>query len=494
MKQTTIILLFLVFSFYSSGQHTQDRRFFFILPPDSADIHHYSSSKKGFQAGTTVFGINMGVWIFDRFIQKGDFAYINGHTIKENFRHGFIWDNDRMGTNMFLHPYHGSLYYNAARSNGYNYWQSGLFSLAGSTMWELFMECEYPSTNDIIATPLGGMALGEVFYRASDLILDDRTSGKEQLGRETIAFLTSPMRGLTRIINGDAWRKRPTSDRQFGLPPVSVEVSAGIRILELQDDIFDQGIGFGSEVRIEYGDKFEADRGTPYDYFSIQTNLNIQASQPVLGELSIIGRIASKELLEKEKQTLSTGLYQHFDYYDSDTISDISLKTPYKFCTPASFGGGLFYRNETFKRGYIEGAFHLNGILLGAALSDYYRVDERNYNLANGLSTKFSFNYSSFNRKIQIGIHSQTYYMFTWKDYPEQMDWENFNPKTLNAQGDRSRAQLYHTSFRMDYRLRKNLYLTGDFSSYVRRTYYKYYENVYSSTSESKLMLTYRFK
>ncbi|MCC8197126.1 MAG: hypothetical protein LIP06_00715 [Tannerellaceae bacterium] len=191
---------------------------------------------------------------------------------------------------------------------------------------------------------------------------------------------------------------------------------------------------------------------------------------------------------------MSVGLYQHFDYYDSDTISDISLKTPYKFCTPASFGGGLFYRNETFKRGYIEGAFHLNGILLGAALSDYYRVDERNYNLANGLSTKFSFNYSSFNRKIQIGIHSQTYYMFTWKDYPEQMDWENFNPKTLNAQGDRSRAQLYHTSFRMDYRLRKNLYLTGDFSSYVRRTYYKYYENVYSSTSEIKLMLTYRFK
>ncbi|MCC8197124.1 MAG: DUF3943 domain-containing protein [Tannerellaceae bacterium] len=165
MKQTTIILLFLVFSFYSSGQHTQDRRFFFILPPDSADIHHYSSSKKGFQAGTTVFGINMDVWIFDRFIQKGDFAYINGHIIKENFRHGFIWDNDRMGTNMFLHPYHGSLYYNTARSNGYNYWQSGLFSLAGSTMWELFMECEYPSTNDIIATPLGGIALGEVFLQ-----------------------------------------------------------------------------------------------------------------------------------------------------------------------------------------------------------------------------------------------------------------------------------------------------------------------------------------
>jgi len=485
--------LLLLLSFYSSAQYSRDKRFFFTLPPDSADIQFYAP-KKGPQAVATVFGINMGVWIFDRFIQKGDFAYINGHTIKENFRHGFIWDNDRMGTNMFLHPYHGSLYYNAARSNGYNYWQSGLFSLAGSGMWELFMECEYPSTNDIIATPLGGMVLGEVFYRASDLLLDDRAYGSERFGREAIAFMVSPMRGLTRIIHGDAWRKRATSGRQFGLPPVSIEVSAGIRVLELQDAVFDQGIGFGSEIRIEYGDKFEADRGKPYDYFSIKTNLNVQASQPVLGELSIIGRIVGKELLEKEKQTLSIGLYQHFDYYDSDTISDISFKTPYKFCTPASFGGGLFYRNETFKRGLMEGNFHLNGILLGASLSDYYRVDERNYNLANGLSTKVGFSYSSFNQKIRLGLNSQTYYMFTWKGYPEQMDWEHFNPKTLNAQGDRSRAQLYHSNIRIDYRLRKNFYLTGDFSSYVRRTYYKYFENVYSSTSESKLMLTYRFK
>ena len=124
--------------------------------PDSLDLSYYSP-KKGFQTGATVFGINMGVWIFDRYIQKGDFAYINGQTIKENFKHGFIWDNDRMGTNMFLHPYHGSLYYNAGRSNGYNYWQSGLYAFAGSFMWEMFMECEYPSTNDIIATRRNGV-------------------------------------------------------------------------------------------------------------------------------------------------------------------------------------------------------------------------------------------------------------------------------------------------------------------------------------------------
>ena len=121
---------------------------------DSLDISYYSQ-KRGIRAGAMAFGVNMGVWAFDRYIRKADFAYIDMHTIKENIKHGFVWDNDAMGTNMFMHPYHGSLYFNAARSNGYNYWQSGLYAFGGSFMWEMFMECEYPSANDIIATPIG---------------------------------------------------------------------------------------------------------------------------------------------------------------------------------------------------------------------------------------------------------------------------------------------------------------------------------------------------
>lgn len=69
-------------------------------------------------------------------------------------------------------------------------------------MWELFMECEYPSANDIIATPIGGAALGEAFFRTSDMILDERASGGERFGRELAAFIISPMRGINRIITG----------------------------------------------------------------------------------------------------------------------------------------------------------------------------------------------------------------------------------------------------------------------------------------------------
>jgi len=460
-------------------------------PPDSADITYYSK-KNGWRAGGMVFGINAGLWLFDRYVLKGDYAYINFHTIKDNFRRGFIWDNDMMGTNMFLHPYHGSTYFNSARSNGYNYWQSGLFSLAGSGMWEMFMECEYPSTNDIIATPIGGMALGEVFYRASDLILDDRKTGNGRFARELAAFFVSPMRGLTRIMTGDAWKVRPTSGRQFGIPKASVEFSAGVRALELKDEILDQGIGFASEINIEYGDRFDGECRKPYDYFSMKANLNIQASQPFLGQLNIIGRLYGKDIIDNEKRYLNFGIYQHFDYYDSDTISDLSAKTPYKFCTPASFGIGGVYQAKRFRRWDIDAYAHLNGILLGGALSDYYRVDERNYNLASGFSTKVGFNFIYKKDKFAASTVYEVYRMYTWKGYPEDIDWNNFDRRTLDAQGDLSKAILHAVGLRVDIKLKKHLFLTGVFLNYTRDTNYKHFDDVYSQSSEGRIMLTYK--
>ncbi|MDH6357517.1 DUF3943 domain-containing protein [Parabacteroides sp. PF5-9] len=460
--------------------------------PDSVDVV-YHSKKNGLLAGSMVFGVNMAVWTFDRYIQKGDFAYINGHTIKENFKHGFIWDNDQMGTNMFLHPYHGSLYYNSARSNGYNYWQSGLFAFAGSWMWEMFMECEYPSTNDIIATPIGGMALGEMLYRTTDLILDDRKTGNTRVGRELSVFLLSPTRGLTRLINGDAWRKRPTSGKQFGVPQVYVEFSIGVRTLELRDEIFDAGMGVASEINIEYGDRFDSDDRKPYDYFSVKASLNGQTSQPMLGQLNIIGRLIGTDIWDDQKKYLSVGLYQHFDYYDSDTISDVSAKTPYKFCTPASFGIGVIYQSKRFKWWDIDAFGHLNGILLGGAFSDYYRVDDRNYNLASGFSTKVGFNFIYKKGKFAASTLYEVYRMYTWKGYPGDIDWTDFNSKTLDAQGDRSKAILHAVSLRLDLRLKKNFYLTTIGSTYSRETNYKNFETVTSTTGEGRLMLTYKF-
>lgn len=191
--------------------------------PDSADVRLHGH-KAFWRAGVETAGFNIGLWAFDRYVLKGHYAYISWNTIKENFRHGFEWDDDHLHTNMFDHPYNGSIFFNAGRSNGFNFWQSELFAIGGSAMWEMFMEREYPSTNDIIATPIGGAALGEVLYRTSDLILDDRSTGRERFGRELAAFLVDPMKGINRIVTGAAWKKRATPGRRFGIPPISVEL------------------------------------------------------------------------------------------------------------------------------------------------------------------------------------------------------------------------------------------------------------------------------
>ena len=158
---------------------------------------HYTSDstllqpRRPWKAALETFGLNMLVWSFDRYIVKEDWAYINGHTIKSNFKKGPVWDTDQFTTNLFSHPYHGSLYFNAARSNGMNFWQSAPFAAGGSLMWEFFMENEPPSINDMLATTFGGIELGEITYRLSDLFIDNRSSGAERVGREVLAGIVA---------------------------------------------------------------------------------------------------------------------------------------------------------------------------------------------------------------------------------------------------------------------------------------------------------------
>lgn len=493
MKIKLLSIIAILF-FLSTTTHAQTAIHKQVAPielPDSADLSFYSK-KNWIMASSQIVGLNMGLWAFNRYAQKAEFAYIDINTIKANLKKGFVWDNDQMGTNMFLHPYHGNLYFNSARSNGYNFWESGAFAFGGSLMWELFLENEYPSINDIIATPIGGLALGEVLYRSSDIVLDDRATGGERVGREFAAFLITPTRGLTRMINGDTWRKRSTSGRQFGVKDISVEISSGVRALEFKEPIIDEGIGFATNINIEYGDRYEIENEKPYDYFTLRANLNLHSSQPVLGQVNILGRLYVGEIIDTEKDFLSLGLYQHFDYYDSDTISKVSNRVPYRFGTPASFGAGFIYKNKMSPKYNFDMYFHMNAILLGASLSDHYVVDMRNYNLASGFSIKAGANLA-YKDKFSVSALYERYGMYTWKGYPENIDWETIDPHKFNYQGDRSRAIIHVLSLRFDLKLMRQLYLTSTTTNFIRDTRYRLFEDVSSKTTESNLMLSYRF-
>jgi hypothetical protein len=190
---------------------------------------------------------------------------------------------------------------------------------------------------------------------------------------------------------------------------------------------------------------------------------------------------------------LSLGVYQHFDYYDSNVISSASTHAPYRFGAPASFGLGLVHDNKRFKKWKMDSFFHANVILMGASLGDHYVMDDRNcYNLASGFGWQWGVNLSG-EEKFSASLCYEGYRFFTWKGYDKDIDLSIVNSKNLNVQGDESQALSQVLHFRMDFKLTNSLWLTGTYTNFFRETKYRYFDDVFSQTSEGKLMVTYKF-
>jgi Domain of unknown function (DUF3943) len=172
--------------------------------PSFQDIPNAEQRKNYLIPLAEVVTINLLIWGWNYAVGK-DFAKISWESIKQNFRKGWIVDTDDFWANQMLHPYHGSLTFNAARSMGLNFYESFGYAFAGSLMWEQFMEIQPPSLNDQVNTPFGGTMLGEVLFRMHRLVLD---SGGAHPGgwRRFFALLISPMAGLNELATGDAYR------------------------------------------------------------------------------------------------------------------------------------------------------------------------------------------------------------------------------------------------------------------------------------------------
>ena len=108
------------------------------------------------------------------------------------------------------------------------------------------------------------------------------------------------------------------------------------------------------------------------------------------------------------------------------------------------------FRDIERNRWVLDAYLHSNAVILGSVLSDYYQVDERNYNLASGFSIKGGAN-MVFNRdKFSASLSHAYYRLFTWKGYHQYSDLDNISYKVLDAQGDHSVASFIVTEARCD--------------------------------------------
>ena len=86
---------------------------------------------------------------------------------KYNVEAGPVIDEDDFIVNYIGHPVSGAWYYNMVRNDGFDEFDSFLYSVFVSTfIWEYGYEAfaEIPSIQDLIATPVMGAFIGEYFY------------------------------------------------------------------------------------------------------------------------------------------------------------------------------------------------------------------------------------------------------------------------------------------------------------------------------------------
>lgn len=329
-----------------------------------------------------VTAINVGAWAFDRYVLNADYARISLSSWEQNLRGGFVWDNDEFGTNQFAHPYHGSLYYNAARDNGFGYLGSSLFTLLGSLQWELFGENERPSINDLANTTLGGIALGEVLYRLSSEVLDDEATGLSRAGHELSGAALSPVRGFNRLVHGRSWRISPSSHEES--PPCGTTLMWQLGYLKLANDeaLTDGTDQLFAQLILQYGDPVYGKLRRPFDAYSVEAQFTTKEHR-LVSYAQIRGVLASTPLVSTERARLVLGALQHFDYTNVQAYE----------VGGQSFSGSLLYARQLAEEDSLRAALHLKGVVLGGISTGQIVHNGRSYDYGPGLDLQMEARY-----------------------------------------------------------------------------------------------------
>jgi len=141
------------------------------------------------------------LYLLPESVTKWDPEQANGDNLgqkwKDNISDGPVIDEDEFTINYIGHPVSGAIYYAMARNDGFDPFESFMFSLVMSSfIWECGYEAfaEIPSIQDLISTPVVGALMGEYMYYLEQEL--DKNSGmiwgSRSLGNVSYFFL-NPM-------------------------------------------------------------------------------------------------------------------------------------------------------------------------------------------------------------------------------------------------------------------------------------------------------------
>jgi len=333
--------------------------------------------RKRFGSALLGIGIALAVpYIVNRYIIEEEWALVGPDTWWDNLTNPWVWDDDMFITNQFAHPYHGNMYFNSARSNGYGFGASSAFTATGSWTWEIFGETNPPAVNDMIMTTLGGMAFGEVTHRLALMLRDNTKRGSGRTWREIGGFFIDPMGSFSRATRGELGMVRENDPER--LPSrFAITVSAGGQVV--QNKIPGAGtdeIGqFVTSAEMVYGNPFVDTVAKPFSTFraliDVATN-NAFAIQRLNYEGALLG--GKRRQGENEQGSHFLMLTQRYLYFKNPALEfgGVALNGKY---------GKLWVHSSNWATLVETGG---GWVVLGAIPSDILLPEGRDYDFTSG--------------------------------------------------------------------------------------------------------------
>lgn len=360
----------------------------------------YNPRYPRWEPAVRVLAANLFSWAVARYVYKFDWAKVSTKDWKNNFKKGPEWDSDGFGINFIGHQHTGNYYHNIARSNGYSYWGSLPFAIQGSVTWEFLGENTRPSWNDLINTPISGMFIGEVLYRLSSNILDDRIRGRERVIREILAGIVNPPRALNRLTQGKM--RRVTTKEVYQKEPLNITLRAGAHRINRFTDFASGATNIIANIQFDYGNPFESRRRKPFDVFRFRIDMSQGTNRKLLENVNGYGILFGRNIKENR---LLAGVFQHFDYWNNNTFEIGSL----------GFGAGLISGIPVAKHSNIYSILHLAVVPL-AGNNTRYGPDTssiRTYNFGGGFQGKVEETFN-LNQWASIGFTGFYYWIHTY--------------------------------------------------------------------------------
>jgi hypothetical protein len=289
-----------------------------LAAQETRQVDAWGVPKRPVLAFGEILGINVFTWSMNYYVRDEDFAVVYPKTWWNNISNGFEYDGNLFATNMIDHPYHGSTYFNASRSNGIGFWGSVPLTLVGSFMWECCGERHPMAFNDVVNTTMGGIALGEALYRSSSAVLSNEATGAGRFGREVAGFFMNPLRGFNRVISGRMFAVAPDPTDPNDRTPdyFRFSLDGGYRGVNPDSETRDDVTGGFFRFRMDFGSPFEGRRRGAFDVFEFDMTM-YAGDQNIFGALAVRGNLLTRDLKRGGSSDHVWAIVQSHEYDDN---------------------------------------------------------------------------------------------------------------------------------------------------------------------------------